>query len=134
MDTHSSSNDSEITVLLVNDSERFLEALKEFLTAQARLKVIGTAQGGDEAIQLIQKQGPPRVILIDFHMPDRSGLQVIPALREMVPDACIIMLSLESSPRLKQAALAAGANDYVVKDKALEELIPAIQRCAGAKA
>jgi CheY-like chemotaxis protein len=65
------------------------------------------------------------VILIGLDMP---GLEILPRLRNMLPDAGIIALTLLNDNAYRQAALAAGADDVVRKAELTTELLPAIRR------
>ena len=118
-----------VSVLLVDDKSTFLGIATRFLQEEHRdeVAVVGVADGGEEALveaQLLQ----PQVILIDLNMPGVSGLEAIPRLREALPDAGIIALTLLDAEVYRQAALAAGADDFVSKVKMVADLLPAIRR------
>ncbi len=89
--------------------------------------VQGTASGGDEALALAQDLRPD-VILLDLKMPARPGLEVIPRLRAILPTAGIIVMTLHNQAPYRQAALAAGADEFVDKAALSTELLPAIRR------
>jgi two-component system response regulator NreC len=116
-------------VLLVDDNPGFLRILTAFLEryGNAGIVVAGTALGGKEGLTKAQSLRP-QVILIDLSMTDLHGLQAIPQLRSMLPDAAIIALTFLDSDTYRQAALAAGANDFVAKAKLDTDLLPAIWR------
>ncbi len=118
-----------VSVLLVDDSLLFLDIATRFLQEEYRdeVVVVGAAGGGEEALaqaQLLQ----PQVILIDLNMPGMSGLEAIPRLREALPDAGIIALTLLDAEAYRQAALAAGADGFVSKPNMGADLLPAIRR------
>ncbi len=118
---------AQISVLLVDDNPGFLRTLASFLerSAQGELVIAGTALGGKEALTKVQSLRP-QVILIDLAMPDLHGLEAIPQLRSMLPDAGIVALTFLDSECYRQAALEAGANDFVSKTRLDTELLPAI--------
>jgi len=89
----------------------------------------GPARGGEEALTQAQNL-KPEVVLIDLHMPGLSGLETIPRLRAMLPEVSIIALTLLDAKVYRQAALAAGADDFVPKANLSTELLPAIRRVA----
>jgi DNA-binding response OmpR family regulator len=120
-----------ISVLLVADNPTFLRAAARFLQAHEGVNVVGTANGGHEALAKAQELRP-QVILLDLAMPDLPGLQVIPRLRELVPQTGIIALTLLDTGGYRQAALNAGANDSIPKAALNTDLLPAIQRVAQA--
>jgi CheY-like chemotaxis protein len=120
---------AQISVLLVDDNPGFLRILTSFLERYGRGEIVitSTALGGKEALTKAQSLRP-QVILIDLAMPDLHGLETIPRLRSMLPDAGIIALTLYDSGSYRQAALAGGANDYVSKARLDTDLLPAIWR------
>jgi two-component system nitrate/nitrite response regulator NarL len=122
--------DSKISVLLVDDHEAFLRVATEFLQRHDELAIVGAARGGEEALTLAQDLRP-QVILIDLNMPGLSGLETIARLRAMLPEVSIIALTLLDPKAYRQAALAAGADDFVPKANLSTDLLPAIQRVVG---
>ncbi|MFQ5858346.1 MAG: response regulator transcription factor [Anaerolineae bacterium] len=119
----------KIRVLLVDDHEAFLHIATEFLRRHDELTVVGVARGGEEALILAQDL-QPQVILVDLNMPGLGGLEIIPRLRSMLPEVGIIALTLLDPKAYRQAALAAGADDFVPKANLSTELLPAIRRVA----
>jgi DNA-binding NarL/FixJ family response regulator len=120
---------AQVSVLLVDNNPGFLRILTSFLErfGQNEIVILGTAGGGTEALTRVQALRP-QVIIIDLVMPDLNGLETIPQLRRMLPDAGIIALTLMDSTSYRQAALAAGANDFVSKTRLDTDLLPAIWR------
>jgi DNA-binding NarL/FixJ family response regulator len=118
-----------ISVLLVDDSSTFLSIATQFLQAHDDLIVVGAVEEGEKA--LIQAQSlHPDVVLVDLTMPDLPGLEVIPRLRRMLPETGIIALTLHNTDAYRQAALTAGADDFIPKGCMSAELLPAIRRVA----
>ena len=116
-----------IRILLVDDNPMFLGITSEFLKMQLELTVIGTAHNGQEALAQAEKLQPD-VILLDLNMPGLSGLETIPKLRQINPQAKIIALTMMNQDAYQPAALAAGAHGFVAKADMGAELIPTIQR------
>jgi len=119
-----------ISVLLVDDNPTFLEVASFFLQTDNGLDVVGTATDGRQALALAQSL-QPQVILVDLIMPEFPGLELIPYLRELLPKVGIIALTVMDADVYRQAALAAGADDFVCKATMGTDLLPAIQRVAG---
>jgi DNA-binding NarL/FixJ family response regulator len=115
---------STIRVLLVDDNEAFLHVATDFLQRQHELTVVGAICGGEEALAQVQDLGP-QVILIGL---DTPGLEILPRLRNMLPDVGIIALTLLEGNAYRQAAMAAGADELVRKAELTTELLPAIRR------
>ncbi len=89
--------------------------------------VQGSATRGEEALALAQDLRPD-VILLDLNTPALPGLEVIPRLRAILPEAKIIVMTLHNQAPYRQAALAAGADEFVDKVALSTDLLPAIRR------
>jgi len=118
-----------ISVMLVDDNPTFLRAASQFLKAHEDVAVVGTVHRGEDALVRAQEL-QPRVILIDLAMPGLPGLEAIPRLRQLVPEAGVIALTVMNSNGFRQAALAAGAHAFVPKATMNTDLLPAIRRLA----
>jgi DNA-binding NarL/FixJ family response regulator len=121
-----------LAVLLVDDSQMFLDVAIAFLQRHDELLVVGAVLGGEEALVQAQEL-QPHVILIDLDMPGLAGLETIPRLRAMLPQAGIIALTLLSGSAYRQATLAAGGDDLVPKATMSTDLLPAIERAVQAR-
>ena len=119
--------DLKVCVLLVDDHEPFLRAAADFLQRQHELAVVGLLHGGEEALAQAQSLRP-HVILIDLNMPGLNGLETISRMRVMLPEVGIIALTLLDPKAYRQAALAAGADDFVAKANLTTDLLPAIRQ------
>ncbi|MCK4898286.1 MAG: response regulator transcription factor [Anaerolineales bacterium] len=113
----------KIRLLLVDDSISFLHNIAGFL---AEFKDL-TAENSDEALSLAADLHPD-VVLLDVNMPGLSGIEITPHLRKILPEAGIIVLSFQNSDIYEEAALVAGADDFIPKDTLTYALIPAIHR------
>ena len=117
----------KIRLLLVDDSIAFLDIAASFLSNHENLILVGTAQNGNEALSLAADLHPD-VVLLDVNMPGLSGIEITPNLRKILPEAGIIVLSFQNSDIYEEAALVAGADDFIPKDTLAYSLIPAIHR------
>jgi CheY-like chemotaxis protein len=116
-----------ISVLLVDDNPTFLRILSEFLGEEEEVLVVGMARSGEEALARA-KELQPQVILLDLAMPGMGGFSAIPRLRSMMPDVGIIALTVLDANGYREAALTAGADDFVAKANLNTHLVPAIRR------
>jgi DNA-binding NarL/FixJ family response regulator len=117
----------QIRVLLVAANHAFLRVTARFLKRHDELVVVGAVDSGEDA--LVQVPGlRPQVVVFDMDMPGQAGLETIHCLRTALPEMGIVALSLLDTQGYHQAALAAGANDFVAKVTLSTDLLPAIQR------
>lgn len=116
-------------VLIADDNPTFLRIATRFLETHGtdELEVVGMANGGKEAVTLARELHP-HVMLVDLAMPDLPGLEVIPILRETLPEIGIIALTLLDTTGYREAAMAAGADAFVPKATLTTDLLPAIQQ------
>ena len=119
-----------ISLLLVDDNPTFLRMAKLFLAQFERLEVVGTAAGGKEGLKLALNVRPD-IALVDLNMPDLHGLDVIPKMREALPETRIIALTMLDEDGYREASLAAGASEFVSKETMNVDLPLAIYRLAG---
>ena len=118
-----------ISVVLVDDSPTFLRILTRFLQEHShkQVAVVGAAAGGAEVLAQAQDLRPD-IVLCDLTMPGLTGLETIPRLRAALPDVGIIALSCHEANGYRQAALEAGADEFIPKASLATDLLPAIRR------
>jgi DNA-binding NtrC family response regulator len=114
-------------VLHVEDDTAHAEVVARLLADLCLGLEIRYARCGREAMR-VASELVPRLVLLDYRLPDADGLALLPTLRSMHPAAPIVVLTVVASPRLAVAALRAGATDYVVKDRELPVVLPAVVR------
>jgi DNA-binding NarL/FixJ family response regulator len=112
-------------VLVVDDHALFAEALMLTLAIEDRIEVIGCATNGIEAITLAAVLQPD-VVLMDLHMPRMDGIEATKRVREVAPEAWVVIVTASKSPEAAAHALAAGAGGYLTKDASALQLIDAV--------
>ncbi len=111
-------------ILLVEDDERIVQFLRRGLKAEGyRVEVAGT---GREAVDL-GVGGDFRIVILDLGLPDMNGREVCEKLRSLKVDTPILMLTAMDTVRDKVAGLRSGADDYLTKPFAFEELLARIE-------
>jgi two-component system response regulator DevR len=104
-----------VRVLLVEDHDIVRRALRSLLVDTGGIDVVGEARtaadGLNEAIRL-----EPGVVLLDLRLPDGSGIDVCARIRESVPASQVLILTSHEDPAARDAAVAAGAAGYLLKD------------------
>ena len=115
-----------ITVFVADDHPIIREGLASLLAAQPDISVIGTAADGRDAVwQVVKLQ--PEVVVMDSAMPQMNGIEAARELRDRVPQARVVILSMHSSVEHVFHALEAGAKGYVLKESAAKEIIDAVR-------
>ena len=119
--------DAPIRVLVVDDHTLFRRGLTALLAGEARFAVVGQAGDAGEA----QRQAAalqPDVILLDNHLPGVNGVDALAGLREVAPQARVLMLTVSEDERDLAAALRGGALGYLLKTADSDLLASAIER------
>ena len=116
-----------LRTLLVDDSALLLTCLRRVLDTHALFQVVGTAANGSEALHKANSLAPD-LVLMDLHMPGMDGLQATALLRRRLPDARIIIMTLDETAKNKTAARAHGAHGFVGKTQIAKTLMAEIHR------
>jgi two-component system, NarL family, response regulator NreC len=124
-----SGTQQEITVVLADDHNVIRAGLRAMLEAEDDLRVIGEASDAASAQKLVRDRRPS-VLVLDLQMPGAEPASDVPALREAVPGTAIVVLTMQSDPRLARELLRAGASGYVLKQAAERQLTAAIRAAA----
>ena len=107
--------------VLIADDVANMRQLVRFCLDEEKFDIVGEASDGAMAVELARDHKPDAIIL-DLSMPVMDGLQVIEEIRRHLPDTRILVLSGFSSSTLSEEALALGADVYLEKGVAFEEL------------
>jgi two-component system, NarL family, response regulator NreC len=118
-----------IRVVLVDDHAVVRSGLRLLLDAEDDIEVVGEAGNAKDAI-FRARALTPDVILLDVVMPGESGIEVLPKLLKEAPETKVLVLSMQDDPSYVREAFAAGANGYVLKEAADEEVVSAVREIA----
>jgi DNA-binding NarL/FixJ family response regulator len=121
---------NKIRLLIVDDHPIVRFGLTALLSVQDDIEIAGTAEGGREAIRLLEKIAVD-IILLDFRMPGFSGIQTLEMLKTVAPNTRAIILSSFECDEEIYAAVKAGAQGYLHKDEPAEEIVRAIRSVRG---
>jgi DNA-binding NarL/FixJ family response regulator len=119
-----------IRTLIVDDHALFRRGLEMVLASEPDIELAGEASDGEEAVS---KAGEslPDVILMDIRMPRSSGIEACRALKEVVPSAKIVMLTISDEEEDLFEAIRAGASGYLLKDIPLDEVADTVRAVNG---
>jgi DNA-binding NarL/FixJ family response regulator len=119
-----------IRVLLVDDHAVVRSGLRRILEAEDDIEVVAEAENGERAVfEAIANR--PDVVVMDLVMPVKSGIEAMPAVLQAVPEAKLLVLSMQDDPRYIREAFEAGASGYVLKEAADAEVVGAVRTVAG---
>jgi DNA-binding NtrC family response regulator len=116
-------------ILVVDDEPDMLRYLRTLLEVDSYS--VETVSSGREALERMQKEPLPSLVILDLVMPDLDGLQTLERIHEMRPGTKVVMLSCVSDPRTVVKAIRLGAQDYLPKPFHKAELDAVIQRALG---
>jgi two-component system, NarL family, response regulator NreC len=118
-----------IRVLVVDDHAVVRAGLRRLLDAEPDIETVGEAPTAERAVfEAIEQR--PDVVLMDLVMPGSGGIDGMPPLLRAVPDARVLVLSMQDDPRYVREAFEAGASGYVLKEAADTEVVAAVRAVA----
>ncbi|SED78762.1 response regulator [Ruania alba] len=115
-------------VVVVDDQALVRQGIRTLLTI-AEVDVVGEADDGARAVEVVAATGPD-VVLLDLRMPGRDGIWVLEELRARGVDVAVLVLTTFDDDTLVLQALAAGARGYLLKDVTVEQLTDAVRTLA----
>lgn len=119
-----------MTKVLITDDAAFMRHMVKNILIKENFEIAGEATNGVEAVALYQATKPD-IALLDITMPQMDGIEAVKKIKEIDPDAKIIMVSALGHQSKIIEALEAGARDFIVKPFEPQRIIQAIQRIQG---
>ncbi|BBV02811.1 two-component system response regulator NarL [Providencia rettgeri] len=120
------------TILLIDDHPMLSNGVKQLISLEPSLQVIGEAGDGKTGIQIAEEQDPD-LILLDLNMPGMNGFETLDELRKRELSGRIILFTVSNYSDDLVNALKRGADGYLLKDMEPEELIVALKEAASGK-
>jgi signal transduction histidine kinase/DNA-binding NarL/FixJ family response regulator len=122
-------NTRALRVVIIDDTPDLRELLRIALT-RGGFDVVGEAGDGSKGIDVVRSHRPD-VVLLDLAMPVMDGIEALPSIRRLCPDAKIIVLSGFGAQQMSARAVAAGADGYVQKGAPLNTILDYVRTLAG---
>jgi len=113
-------------ILLVDDHGVIREGLRSLLEKQPDIEVVGEAEDGRKAVELVREL-LPEIVIMDITMPNLNGVDATRQIKGSFPQVSIIALSIHANRRFVANMLKAGASAYILKECLFDELIQSIR-------
>ncbi|MEY3325420.1 MAG: hypothetical protein RL694_307 [Actinomycetota bacterium] len=118
-----------LRVLVIDDHAIVREGLRRLVNRDEGIKIVGEAASKREAIAQISHHNPD-VIVVDLHLPDGSGLEVVAWARSLSQSIGIVVLTMSNMPEHVLASMQSGASSHIDKTAPVGELLKAIKMSA----
>lgn len=120
---------SLITLVIADDHAIFRQGMRSLVRMAPDFEIVGECGRGDEALELIRRHRPS-VAVLDITMPSLDGLSVVSTLRRDKDLTPVVILTTHDDPLMLERARSSGANAYVNKEYAFEELLQTLRQVA----
>lgn len=117
---------ARIRLLLVDDHEVVRSGLRMLLENESDLKIVGEANTGRQALEMVEVLRPD-VVIMDITLPDISGIEATRRIKEAHPEVAVVALTIHEDQQYFFEMLQVGASGYVPKRAAPDDLITAIR-------
>jgi len=118
-----------ITVVLADDHQLLREGLVRLLAAEVDLEIVDQASNGHEVLEVLRRQAVD-VLVTDLSMPGIPAMDLIKRVKSEFPDVAVLVLTMHAEEQYALRAFRSGANGYLTKDVAGEQLVGAIRKVA----
>ncbi|MCL5056913.1 MAG: response regulator [Actinobacteria bacterium] len=113
--------------ILIVDDAAFMRMMIKNILLKNGFEVVGEAENGKIAVDMY-RETKPDLVTMDITMPEMEGIEAVKAIREIDPNASIIMCSAMGQQSMVMDAIQAGAKDFIVKPFQQDRLLQAIER------
>jgi len=118
---------SPIAVLIVDDHPLLRHGLRDVIERNPRLKIVGEASEGNEALRMMISL-KPQIVILDIDMPGLNGLETIRMMRDLPFEIKVIVLTMYNEEDMYNVAMDLGAKAYVLKENAANEIVTALEK------
>ena len=115
-----------ITLAIAEDHQSLIDGIDLLLKYETDIKIVGTANDGEELLEIVRKK-QPNVVITDIKMPKVDGIQATKLIKQELPNTQISGFSMFDQQDAIQQMIAAGASGYLLKNSPLDEVLNAIR-------
>jgi DNA-binding NarL/FixJ family response regulator len=119
-----------INILLVDDHELILEGMAQLVESIAGFRVVGKAENGKIALQLVEALKPD-MVLMDVDMPVMNGLEATKRIKAQYPDTQVLILTMHNEDALVKRMKEIGADGFILKNADRDSFVEALSSVAG---
>lgn len=116
--------------ILVCDDAAFMRMMIKDILTKNGYNVVGEAENGLKAVEKYNETKPD-LVLMDITMPEMDGIQAVKKIKEMDPNAKIVMCSAMGQQAMVIEAIQSGARDFIVKPFQAERVLEAVKKVVG---
>jgi DNA-binding NarL/FixJ family response regulator len=116
-------------VLLADDHTLVRAGVRKILEAQPGVTVVGEVADGEAALGFLREHVAD-VLVLDLTMPGRDGFEVLKGAKEICPDLKVLVLTMHADPGYVERAVQGGADGYLLKDSAVQDLVAGLEAMA----
>jgi two-component system response regulator DegU len=120
---------ASIRIMLVDDHALVRQGLRQILSLEEDLIVVGEAQHGDEVLDKVRSL-KPEVVLMDINLPGKNGIELTEEIKRELPEVNVLALTVDSDQHNVTRIIRAGALGYILKDIEPDSLYEAIRAVA----
>jgi two-component system invasion response regulator UvrY len=125
--TRETEGEKTVNVLIADDHPIIRYGLKQILSEEPDIGILGEAQNCGEVLEYVRKQ-KWHLVILDISMPGRGGIDVLKELKHQYPKLPVLVLSMHPEEQYAKRALKVGAAGYLNKGNAQEELVKAVRK------
>ncbi|HSV88149.1 MAG TPA: response regulator transcription factor [Bacteroidales bacterium] len=122
----------KIKVAIADDHKLVTDCLGLFLSSSPNMEVAGIAHSGNDLLAILERKKID-VVILDINMPGMTGIETTEKIKKNHPEVKVVILSMHTDYENISKAIDAGADGYLPKDVASEELLEAITAINGGK-
>ncbi|MGN0161293.1 MAG: response regulator [Lachnospiraceae bacterium] len=116
--------------ILVSDDAAFMRMMIKDILTKNGYNVVGEAENGQKAVEKYTELKPD-LVLMDITMPEMDGIQALKKIKEIDPNACVVMCSAMGQQAMVIESIQSGAKDFIVKPFQADRVLEAVKKVVG---